>query len=90
MAIIKFKTKSYIDYSGQEVVKVPQLTRKHVDFNSCQSNKALWDFINSDMFSAVLARELKIHGIPKLLQVDALPEGVSIAPGFLKTVTITL
>ncbi len=73
-------------------VKVPEITRSHCDMNAFRCSRRFGSYANSDLFPAMLKRELTKIGVKPYLYLDELhPVGVEIdASGFLWSVTITL
>jgi hypothetical protein len=99
---ITFKAKRRIvEYAGHpelhaEYIEVPVIERKHCNVNAFRSDSRFGAYANSDLFGAVLRRELTRLGIGKRITFEdqfgkyPIPESVTIEPGFLDTVTITL
>jgi len=86
---ITFKAKTYINALNKETIALPKkINRTHVVKESLNGQK--WDgIINSNMLPTAISRKidsLNIH----YLNLDALPDYVTIQDGFLKQVTIDL
>ena len=100
--IITFKAKrKRTEYHGHpelhsEYIDVPKIERKHCDMNAFRRSSKFGSYANSDLFSAILKRELKALGIGDRLKFEdqfgryEIPACVTIVPGFLDTVTITI
>lgn len=73
-------------------VKVPTITRNHCDMPAFRTSRKFGGYANSDIFPAMLARELKAMGLPEYLYPDGqLPAGVMLdTSGFLWTAKIEL
>lgn len=92
---VTFKTKpvryqdlgdlQYYDY-----IKIPKITRNHCNMAAFRTSKRFGGYANSDLFPAMINGAVK-KIIPKgKFRTDQTPEGVTIEPGYLSTVTITL
>ena len=74
-----------------DLVKVPKPSRAHVDMNVARQHARFGAYANSDLFPALLARELKARGIGMVLRSDELPPGVTFdTSGFLAVISIDL
>ena len=78
-------------------IRVPKLTRSHVDMEAARRHKRWGSFANSDLFQNILAREAVAAGCKIVgggMRVDLLsplPSAISIdTSGFLAQVTITV
>ncbi len=89
------------EYAGHpelhsEYIAVPKIERKHCDMQTFRTDSRFSGYANSDLFAAILKRELTKLGIGDRLKFEdqfgkyEIPACVSIEPGFLDTVTITL
>jgi len=99
---ITFKAKRRkIEYAGHpelhsEYLEVPAIERKHCDMNAFRVSSKFGSYANSDLFPAMIRRELKALGIGDRLKFEdqfgryEIPACVHIEPGFLDTVTIML
>lgn len=69
-------------------VKVPELTRRHVDMHLARTHPRFGGYANSDLFPSMLRR---CAAVPpgKVIYLDALPPGVAVdTSGFLAAVTL--
>lgn len=99
---ITFKAKRHrAEYAGHpeshsEYIDVPIIERKHCDMNAFRVSSKFGSYANSDLFPAMIRRELKSLGIGDRLNFEdqfgryEIPVCVTIEKGFLDTVTITL
>ena len=99
---ITFKAKRRIEqYAGHpelhsEYIAVPKITRGHCNMHEFRTDAKFGGYANSDLFPAMLKRELARLGIGDRIKFEdqfghyEIPACVSITPGFLDTVTITL
>jgi hypothetical protein len=98
MPEIRFKTKPETIYNLDDSpayteLKVPAITARHCDMPAFRTHPRFGGYANSDLFPALLKRELGKLGIPVggYLRLDELPDQVSVDTSkFLATVTITL
>lgn len=72
-------------------VKVPAFTRSHCNMEAFRSSRKFGPYANSDLFPALLAREVKLAKVPPYIYADeSLPSGVTLdTSGFLWKVTIS-
>ena len=95
MATITFKTKlkqvyNMDDSLAYEYLDIPVFTRAHCDMGAFRNHPKYGGYANSDLFPGMLSRiraQLFPHG---MLKLSAIPEGVTVKPGFLHVVTITV
>jgi hypothetical protein len=95
---IQFKAKpKKVEYSdgtlASHYYQVPaKLTSSHCDMNAFRSSSKFGAYANSDLFQAILKRELRKLGIADRIDLlKALPGGVTVnSEGFLHVVTIEL
>jgi hypothetical protein len=71
-------------------VRVPDITKMHCDMNAFRNSKKFGSWANSDLFTAIVKRELRNLDIGKFIDIDNLPDYISIKPGFLTVTTIDL
>lgn len=88
---ITIRAKRRTDYAGREYLELPVLARRHCDMNAARQHPRYGAYANSDLFPGMLRhiRAGVLDGAPRLY-VDQLPDNVTIEPGFLDTVTITV
>lgn len=95
-ATIEFKAKVKTVYNHDNTVawrylKIPAITRSHCDMAAFRSHKRFGGFANSDLFPAMLKRELKARGIGETVRLDQLPPDFVVdESGFLASVVIDL
>ena len=71
---------------SDSTVTVPAIKRHHcIDEGKTRCDK----YSNSNMCAAMVQRELKERGIYKRIDLNNLPEGVTVSGNFMKTITIT-
>jgi len=71
---------------SDSVVTVPAIKRHHcIDEGKTRCDK----YSNSNMCAAMVQRELKERGLGKRIDLNNLPEGVTVSGNFMKTITIT-
>jgi hypothetical protein len=92
---ISFKTKIkpvyYADNSlAYEGAPLPKKLAPYADKAVFRQSRRFGSYANSDLFEALLQREVKRLGVPAYLKVGALPDCVTIELGFLATVTINI
>lgn len=98
MPDITFKAKPETVYNLDDTpayteVRVPTITTRHCDMPAFRRHPRFDFLANSDLFPALLQRELRKIGVLAggYLRLDELPDGVSVdTSGFLTKVTITL
>lgn len=95
MPTITFKGKPYIGYrldrSETRYLKIPVIKRGHCDMAAFRSHKKYGSYANSQLFPAMIARELEARGIARAVDINAPPAGVSVDDsGFLTVVAITI
>ena len=95
--IITFKSKPkghYIIRDGKAVsvfgVKVPEIKRIHCDMNAFRTSKKFGSYANSDLFLAMLKRFLRENNVPKIIEIDNLPDFVTVKSGFMAVVEMDL
>ena len=73
---------------SENAVKIPALKKRHV----VQYDDRVDGFINSDMLDGILARQLRdtFGRQYSHIDLDDLPEGVTVSGGFMKTVRIEI
>lgn len=93
MAKISFKAKvETTGYAGQvetwEQVRIPEFDRKHCDMAAFRNHPKYSAYANSDLFEGMLSRIRKdVFNGRSVLRLDQIPEGVTVEPGFLATVS---
>ena len=99
---ITFKAKRHRqEYAGHpdlhsEWIDVPAIRREHCNIAAFRASARFGPYANSDLFPAMVKRELAQRGITGRLKFEdqfgryELPEGVEVKAGWLDTVTITL
>lgn len=92
--IISFRGKPEAIWHGEVKrlrVKVPEIARSHCDMSAFRNSRRFGSYANSDLFPALLARELKAMKLPPYLYADELPPGVEMdTTKFLWAVKITV
>ena len=70
-------------------VKIPELTRRHVDMDEARRHPKYGSYANSDLFQGILGRiKREKLGEHKWLKLHEIPEGVTVdTSGFLFVVT---
>jgi hypothetical protein len=94
----KRRSQQYVGHPElhSEYIEVPTMQRKYCDMNAFRNDTKFGSYANSDLFPAMLKRELTRLGIGDRIKFEdqfgkyEIPACVSIVPGFLDTVTITL
>lgn len=88
VSTIKFKTKVRQWADGGSYIEIKRALAR----GDCDLKPHTHTYYNSDLFPAMLNGAYRAIVGPRTerLDLDKLPQGVSIAPGFLATVTITL
>ena len=95
-ATIEFKAKVQTVYNFDDTVawryvKVPALTRAHCDVTAFRSHARYGGLANSDLFPAILSRQVKARGIKDTIRLDQIPADVTIdESGFLARVVIDI
>lgn len=86
---ITFKSKSYKNSYNFDTIKTPKnISRTNVVKNSYYGEK--WDaIINSNILPNLIMKKIKFLGL-EYININELPENVSIQDGFLKEVTLDL
>jgi len=92
MAKITFRAKvqQVGDCNGSiayEYLQVPILERKHCDMNAFRSHPKYGSYANSDLFKGMLKRIRSERFKDGMIRMDSIPDGVTVEPGFLYTVT---
>ncbi len=93
MAKISFKAKSepfqYADEPEPRYfrVKVPVLTRSHCDMEAFRKHPKYGSYANSDLFPAMLAR-IRSEKLGNYINLSDIPSGVTVAQGYLVTISI--
>ncbi len=88
---VEFKAKTETEpTTGREFVRVPKLAKRHcVNLNSFNADRRFSYYTNSDLFPAILGREVSRAGIPSRLFLDSVPDCVSVVSrSFLLTMRI--
>lgn len=92
---IKFRGKiremRYTDGTlARRYISVPKIQRHHCDMGAFRSSRRFGSYANSDLFPAMINRELERLGIRRLaIDLENVPECVSVdQSGFLAAVTI--
>ena len=95
--IIEFKCKAQErqiivndTFKTANCVKVPDITTIHCDMNAFRNSKKFGSWANSDLFTAMVKRELRNLNIGKFIDVDDLPDYITVKSGFLSVTTIDL
>jgi len=86
---ITFKTKTYINALNKETIALPKkINRTHVVKEPLNGQR--WDgIINSNMLPNAISRKIDSLKL-QYINLDSLPDCVTIEDGFLKQVTIDL
>ena len=93
-ATINFRAKVERVYTPEgdlayETVKVPKIDRKHCNMDAFRRHAKIGPYANSELFAAILARELRGLNVKSHIRLDQVPAGVTVdASGFLAAVTI--
>ena len=91
MAIVTFKAKARTLPDGRYLLEVPVLRRAHCDMASFRTHPKFGPLANSDLLPNILAHaRRRLFGDSACLFSDRDYEGVTVTPGFLHQVTITL
>lgn len=91
MATITFRAKAEEMPNGQYLLRVPVFERRHCDMATFRTHPKHGGYANSDLFPAVLRRiRREMFGDSGCLFSSRSYPGVSVSPGFLHTVTITV
>jgi hypothetical protein len=95
MLTITFKTKikpvHYADDSlAYKGFPLPKTLARYADRQAFRQSKRFGSYANSDLFEALLAREVKRLGVPAYIKLGSVPACVTIEPGFMSTVTISI
>ena len=73
-----------------DMVNVPELKSSHADRDAFRRSRRFGAYANSDLFESMIRRAAREAGVGLCLRLDRLPPAVTVAPGFLATVTITV
>ncbi len=77
------------DTLAYEFVKLPKLSRSHVDMHKFRMSNQFGGYANSDLFIGLLGRAVTKAGVKEIIKLNELPPSVSVdASGFLAEVTI--
>lgn len=96
MPTVTFKAKARdCHYVGEDApryqyVEVPALTRAHCDMAAFRSHPRFGSYANSDLFPSILKRALSAAGVGSRIRLDEIPPSVTVTPGFLHVVTISV